>query len=334
VTAPSRPSAQPGRPAAGRPSDEQALEPSIQRGPGAELKDALARTQQRLAAAGVPSPSADAHLLAAHALGIQRRDLARRVVLGYQLNAAEVARLDDLVSQRADRVPLQHLTGTAGFRRLELAVGPGVFVPRAETELTAGLAIEAAGRFADAGLEPLVVDLCTGSGAIALAVADEVAKARVVAVELDPDAVIWAARNVAGLGLGDRVDLRTGDAIRADAHILADLAGVVDVVVANPPYIPPDAEPTEPEVRDHDPALALYGGGDDGLATARGVISAAERLLRPGGVFVMEHGDLQGGATLALLNDSRWSEVATQRDLAGRDRALIARRSQGLAGTR
>jgi len=293
------------------------------------LKDALAGAQRRLVAAGVPSPAADAHLLAAHALGISRRDLARRIVTGYVLVDGEASRLEELLVQRADRVPLQHLTGTTGFRNLELAVGPGVFIPRVETELSAGLAIEAASQLVAGGLDPLVVDLCTGSGAIALSVADEVPQARVVAVELDPDAVAWAAENVRRLGLGDRVDLRAGDAIRADSHVLADLIGTVDVLVANPPYIPPDAEPTEPEVRDHDPALALYGGGDDGLATARGVIAAAERLLRPGRVFVMEHGDRQGPATRALVSGLGWTDVSTQRDLAGRDRALVARRSDG-----
>ncbi len=294
-----------------------------------QLKDALAGAQRRLVEAGVSSPAADAHLLAAHALGIPRRDLARRVVMGYVLDIDEATRLEELLTQRADRIPLQHLTGTTGFRNLEIAVGPGVFIPRAETELSAGLAIEAAARLAVDGVEPLVVDLCTGSGAIALSVADEVPQARVVAVELDPDAVAWAAENVRRLGLGDRVDLRAGDAIRADSHVLADLIGAVDVLVANPPYIPPDAEPTEPEVRDHDPALALYGGGDDGLATARGVIAAAEHLLRPGGVFVMEHGDRQGAATRALVSGPGWTDVSTQRDLAGRDRALVARRVDG-----
>jgi len=296
---------------------------------GPALKDALAGAHRRLVEAGVPSPSADAHLLAAHALGIARRELAHRVVTGYVLVDAEAARLEDLLGQRAERVPLQHLTGTTGFRNLELAVGPGVFIPRVETELSAGLAVAAARELVAAGLDPLVVDLCTGSGAIALSVADEVPEARVVAVELDPGAVAWAAENVRRLGLGARVDLRAGDAVRADSHVLADLTGAVDVLVANPPYIPPDAEPTEPEVRDHDPALALYGGGDDGLATARGVIAAAEQLLRPGGVFVMEHGDRQGAATRALVSGSGWTDVSTQRDLAGRDRALLARRSGG-----
>jgi release factor glutamine methyltransferase len=296
---------------------------------GVLLKDALAGAQRRLVEAGVPSPAADAHLLAAHALGIERRDLARRVVTGYALNADESSRLEHLLEQRSERIPLQHLTGSTGFRNLELAVGPGVFIPRAETELSAGLAVDAAGALVAQGIDPVVVDLCTGSGAIALAVADEVPQARVFAVELDPDAVAWAAENVRRLGLGDRVDLRAGDAVRAHSHILPELVGTVDVLVANPPYIPPDAEPNEPEVRDHDPALALYGGGDDGLATARGVILAAAQLLRPGGVFVMEHGDQQGPATRGLLAGADWTEVSTQRDLAGRDRALLARRSGG-----
>ena len=291
-----------------------------------ELKQALARAQDRLRAAGVPSPAADAALLTAHVLGVSRPELSRRVVLRYRLTDDESARLDGLLKQRADRVPVQHLTGSTGFRNLELAVGPGVFIPRVETELSAGLAVEVARKLVADGSAPLVVDLCTGSGAIALAVADEVPQAQVVAVELDPGAVVWAARNVERLGLRARVDLRTGDAVRADAHVLADLVGLVDVLVANPPYIPPDAEPVEPEVRDHDPVLALYGGGDDGLATARAVVAAATRLLRPGGVLVMEHADRQGPATRALVSDSNWCEVATQRDLAGRDRALFARR--------
>ena len=292
-----------------------------------ELRQVLADAQRVLTEAGVPSPAADAHLLVAHALGVTRRDLARRVVLGESPTQEQGRRLRELLDLRAGRVPIQHLTGAAPFRNLELAVGPGVFIPRAETELSAGLAVEAAAEVVAAGGEPLVVDLCTGSGAIALAVADEVPQARVVAVELDEDALVWAARNVTRLGLDGRVELRAGDAVHAAEHVLADLVGEVDVLVSNPPYIPPDAEPTEPEVRDHDPALALYGGGDDGLATARGVVRAAARLLRPGGAFVMEHGDAQGRPTRALLAGSGWSQITTQRDLAGRDRALTARRA-------
>ena len=288
------------------------------------LRTALATAHRRLDEAGVTSPSADAHLLAAHVLGVARGELSRRVVLGYELADDEAARLAEVVGLRAGRVPLQHLTGLAPFRGLDLLVGPGVFVPRAETELVAGWAVSAARDVVAAGRDPLVVDLCTGSGAIALAVADEVPQARVVAVELGADAVAWAARNVERLGLGDRVDLRAGDATRADAVVLADVAGSVDVVAANPPYIPPDAEPVEPEVRDHDPALALYGGGDDGLAVPGAVVATAARLLHPGGVLLMEHGELQGAATRAFASGPEWAGARTERDLTGRDRALVA----------
>nr|WP_269328678.1 peptide chain release factor N(5)-glutamine methyltransferase [Kineosporia babensis] len=285
------------------------------------MKSVLAGAVTLLSEAGVPSPSADANILVAHVLGVERRELSRRVILGYQLSADESSRLAGLLDQRSKRVPLQHLTGSAGFRRLDLLVGPGVFIPRVETEWVAGVAIEAASVLRD----PLVVDLCTGSGAIALALADELPAARVVAVELDPPAVQWAQRNIEALG--SRVELRPGDAVRCHEHLLADLAGAVDVVVANPPYIPPDAEPTEPEVRDHDPVLALYGGGDDGLAIPRGVVEAAAGLLRPGGLLVMEHADVQGAGGRALTSPPEWIDVHTQRDLTGRDRALLARRA-------
>ncbi len=294
---------------------------------GQSLRDALGRAHRALADAGLPSPSADAQSLAAHVLGLDKGELARRIVLGDGLDDDQRKRFDELVARRAQRFPLQHLTGTAPFRRLELLVGPGVFVPRAETELAAGIAIEAAAALARTGEQPLLIDLCTGSGAIALSVADEVPSVRVVAVELDPPAVEWARRNVEHLGVQDRVEVRAGDVARAAETVLAGLAGAADIVTANPPYIPPDAEPVEPEVRDHDPALALYGGGDDGLATIRAVIATAAVLLKPGGLFVMEHSDQQGAPTRALAVSPDWASATTERDLAGRDRALVAVRS-------
>lgn len=292
------------------------------------LRTALGQAHHTLAEAGLPSPSADAQVLAAHVLGVGKGELARQIVLGAGFDQVQQRRFDELVQRRAQRLPLQHLTGRAGFRRLELLVGPGVFVPRAETELVAGIAIGAASALAAQGERPVVADLCTGSGAIALAVADEVPQARVVAVELDPPAVEWARRNVEHHRLEGRVEIRAGDAVRADRAVLADLAGAVHIVTANPPYIPPDAEPAEPEVRDHDPALALYGGGDDGLATIRAVAAAAAGLLKPGGLFVMEHGDLQGPAARSVIAGPGWEQASTERDLAGRDRALVARRSE------
>ncbi len=231
--------------------------------------------------------------------------------------------LDDLVSERARRVPLQHLTGKAGFRRLELSVGPGVFIPRFETEFVAGLAIahllsscRGGGR---APAVPAVVDLCTGSGAIALAIKDEVPVAEVHGVELSDLAHAWAIRNRDGLGLD--VDIRLGDATLA----FADLEGDVDVVVSNPPYIPVGAIPNDPEVRDHDPAVALYGGSSDGLRIPLEVAARAAVLLRPGGFFVMEHADVQGDSlSTALRATGSWQDIEDHADLNGRPRAVTA----------
>lgn len=279
-----------------------------------ELRDAVRAATARLADAGVPSPEADALVLAAHALGVGVGEVRKAMVMGGQVPAA----YDALVAERAARIPLQHLTGRAGFRRLELSVGPGVFVPRPETELAAGLAIEAA-----LALEaPVVVDLCTGSGAIALSVADEVPVATVYAVELGQDAHAWAARNVAVTGLP--VTLVHGDATTA----LPELDGVVDVVVSNPPYIPLGMVPLDPEVRDHDPEMALYGGSDDGLAVPLAVARRAAALLRPGGCFVMEHADSQGESLpAALRRTGLWVDVQDHLDLAGRPRATTAARA-------
>ncbi|MFP5333942.1 MAG: peptide chain release factor N(5)-glutamine methyltransferase [Actinomycetes bacterium] len=284
--------------------------------PPERLDVALRRATERLAAAGVASPRADAETLAAHLLRAGRAEVVAAALRG----ADAPEGLDDLVAERARRVPLQHLTGRAGFRTVELDVGPGVFVPRPETELVAGAAVEEARRLAGTGRRPVVVDLCTGSGAIALAVAVEVPAADVHAVEVDLQAHAWAARNLAASG----VDLRLGDA--ADAF--TDLDGTVDVVVSNPPYIPPDAVPVDAEVRDHDPQVALYGGGPDGLDVPRAVLAAAARLLRPGGLVVVEHADTQGEALLAVLTGGPWEHAAGHVDLAGRARFSSARRCQ------
>ncbi len=268
----------------------------------------------RLAAAGVPSPDFDAAELLAHVLGTTRPGLA----LVAEVPDDRVRVFEELVRRRAAREPLQHLTGTAAFRHVELAVGPGVFTPRPETELLAGWGVEQASRVLAGGREPVVVDLCTGSGAIALAVATEVPAARVHAVELSDDALVWAGRNLAGSG----VDLRQGDL--ADAF--PDLDGEVDVVLCNPPYIPLDAfESVAPEARDHDPHLALFSG-DDGLDAMRVLERTAARLLRRGGVVGAEHADVQGEVAPAVfVAAGRWSDVRDHPDLAGRPRYLTAR---------
>ena len=292
-------------------------------GPGhPDLSTALRAATSELAAAGVPSARADAEALAAHLLGVGRGEVAAAALRG----APAPQGYAELVARRAQRVPLQHLTGRAGFRTVELAVGPGVFVPRPETEVTAGLAVAEAQRVAASGRTPVVVDLCTGSGAIALAVATEVPGARVHAVELSPDAAAWAARNLAGSG----VELVVGDA--ADA--LPALDGGVDVVVSNPPYVPPGAVPREVEVREHDPALALYGGGPDGLDVPRAVVASAARLLRPGGLVAVEHAEVQQPALLALLSGPGWTAAQGHADLGGRPRCTTAVRSEHLAGPR
>lgn len=274
----------------------------------------------RLAAAGVESADHDAAELLAHVLGTTRS----RLPLVDDVPPREAGRFEALVAARADRVPLQHLTGTAGFRHVELAVGPGVFVPRPETELLAGWAVEAARRAEQGGRTCRVVDLCTGSGAIALALATEVPGAEVHAVELDPEAFAWAGRNLASTD----VDLREGDMAAA----FPDLDGTVDVVVCNPPYIPLTAwDGVAPEARDHDPELALWSG-EDGLDATRVLEEVAARLLRPGGQVGAEHADLQGEAAPAVFAATgRWSDVRDHDDLAGRPRYLTARRAAKLA---
>ena len=277
-----------------------------------DLRTAVREATARLAAAGIPSPESDAVALAAHALGVEPSDVRRSMLLG----GPEPQGYAGLVAERAARVPLQHLTGVAHFRRIALAVGPGVFVPRPETEVTAGLAIAAALR---AGPDPVVVDLCTGSGAIALAVKDEVPQARVLAVEVSDLAHGWAVANRDRLGLD--VEVRLGDATQA----FEDLEGAVDVVVSNPPYIPVGAVPVDPEVRDHDPEVALYGGSADGLAIPVAVAARAAWLLRPGGVLVMEHADSQGASLPSRLRATgSWTDVIDHPDLTGRPRSTVA----------
>ncbi|WP_069386952.1 peptide chain release factor N(5)-glutamine methyltransferase [Cellulosimicrobium cellulans] len=281
---------------------------------------------------GVASPRADAEILLGHVLDVGRGELQRLLLMGTELSDDAVREFAGLVARRAERVPLQHLTGTAPFRHLELAVGPGVFVPRPETEQVAQVAVDAARAAVEAAGRAVVVDLCTGSGAIALAVATEVPGTVVHAVELDSDAHAWAARNVAGVreATGAVVRLVRGDARRALAGPPegGGLDGACDVVVSNPPYVPPDAVPRDPEVAGHDPAVALYGLGADGLEVPRGVTAAAARLLRPGGVYVMEHAEVQAAAARAMVADTgAFADVRTLADLTGRDRMVVARRT-------
>jgi len=259
----------------------------------------VAAAAAQLADAGVASPEHDAAELLAHVLGTTRG----RLPLVDDVPEGMRTAYTTLISRRAAREPLQHLTGTASFRHVEVLVGPGVFVPRPETEVVVDAALLAAR---------------SGSGAIAKALADEVPHACVYAVELDESAHAWALRNLAGTG----VDLRLGDL----ATELDDLVGEVDVVTCNPPYIPLTAwESVAAEARDHDPHLALFSG-EDGLDTIRVLERRATVLLRPGGVVGFEHADVQGESAPGVFSDSgRWHEVRDHRDLAGRARFTTAR---------
>lgn len=280
----------------------------------ADWRELLSGATRLLEEAGVPSPRVDAVALQRHVTGL------RVPVMAPPPTAAQRREFADLVARRCRREPLQHLTGRMAFRYLELRARPGAFIVRPETELVAQVAIDAA----QATAQPVVVDLCTGSAAIALAVATEVPASRVWAVELSPQAVAVAQENI--MAIEPRVRLEQADAATA----LPELDGTVDVVVANPPYIPPHAIPRDVEVRDHDPDLALYGGGADGLDVPRRVIARAADLLRPGGTFVMEHGEEQGAAVrAAVAATGAFADIRTEVDLTGRDRMVVARRAAG-----
>jgi release factor glutamine methyltransferase len=282
------------------------------------LLDEIAIATARLADAGVESPRTDAELIAARLHGVSRSELHLVPDTGFD------PRFWDDIARREAREPLQHITGHAYFRYLELAVGPGVFVPRQETEVMTGWAIEqlAAMDVAD----PVVADLGTGSGAIALSIAQEVPRARVHAVEADPLARQWTERNIASVAAASphtagRVTLHAGDF----AGALPDLNGLVDLVVSNPPYIPAGAW-VPPEVGEYDPATALWGG-QDGLDAVRVVEATARRLLRPGGLVAVEHGAQQGAAVYwVFAEESGWRETRNHCDLAGRDRFVTAAR--------
>ena len=253
----------------------------------------------------------DAELLAEHAFGVPRS----RLRLAADPSPEQLDALRRLVARRSARVPVQHLTGRAPFRYLDLAVGPGVFIPRPETELLVDWGLSTlAGTPA-----PLVVDLASGSGAIAVAVATECPQATVYAVERSPEALVWLRRNAAGTGL------RVVEGDVTDPATLSEVDGRVDLVLCNPPYVP-DGTPVDPEVGEHDPAEAVFGG-PDGLDVIRPVIARAAALLRPGGAVGIEHDDSHGAAVPDLLRASgAFDAVEEHRDLSGRPRFATARR--------
>ncbi|HWK92849.1 MAG TPA: HemK/PrmC family methyltransferase [Luteimicrobium sp.] len=286
--------------------------------------------------AGVPSPRYDAEALVAWCLGLPRLEWVRLPATGPVVPDDDaprfLAELAEAVERRRSREPLQRIVEHAVFRHVTVRVVDDVFVPRPETETVAQLAVDEAARLVAerAGTDapgPLVVDLCCGSGVIAISVDVEVPGSRVVAVDASEAAVRATTANAAAVGSGTQRTL-VGDV--RDPALLAEIDGTVDVLVSNPPYIPPDAVPREPEVRDHDPDLALYGGGADGLAVPGAVVRAAARLLAPGGLFVMEHAEVQADAVRALVEATGvLVDARTVDDLTGRPRAVVARRTTG-----
>lgn len=277
-----------------------------------KLSELLTRGSELLASVGIQSAEVDAQLLVAHVLGISKGELQAKLFLDPEVS--EVEEIEALFRKRSERIPLQHLTGVAYFRNLTLEVGPGVFIPRPETEGVAELAIQMLRAVPG---DPIAVDLCTGSGAIAISMATEVPNAKVYAWELNPESEPWLQKNLRG-----NVELIMGD-IADDHERFAELQGSVDVVISNPPYIPTWAIPRDLEVQLHDPDLALYGG-EDGLDIIRVVSKRALELLRPGGYLVVEHADTQGQIVADLFQSDGWTQISIHQDLTGRDRSVSA----------
>ncbi|NDK30321.1 peptide chain release factor N(5)-glutamine methyltransferase [Nesterenkonia sp. Hz 6-5] len=286
----------------------------------------------RLAEAGIPSPQTDAELLAAHVWGLSRGELQAKMVSatgGVAGGAAAQDRFWGLIDERRHRIPLQHLTGVAPFRWLELRVGPGVFIPRPETETVVDLVLQRLRSLNAQGVvHPRVVDLGTGSGAIAASIAAEYPAAEVHAVEISSEAAAWAQLNFQNLPRGaSSVTLHHCDLRDFAAQWHSDSVGAApfELVVSNPPYIPPNMVPIEQEVREHDPEVALYGGGPDGLDLTTAVLQTAKQILVPGGWLVLEHAEVQADALAALCDaDPLLENVETHNDLTGRKRATSA----------
>ena len=278
------------------------------------ISEALELATDKFSAAGVLSPSVDAELLGCFILETTRSELTLLAISGEVFPENKLVDFLEAVGRREKRVPLQHITGLAPFRHLELEVGPGVFIPRPETEQLVDLAMH---KISDIS-NPVIVDLCSGSGAIAISISTEVPGSNVYAVELSQEAFAFLTRNYQRYGLDPRT-LRNENLTTA----FEELASSVDLVVSNPPYIPDAAVPIDLEVKLHDPSLALYGGVD-GLDVIRQISTRAMHLLRPGGYLVLEHAHTQAPAIGELLLTQGWQEVVSASDLTGKDRMISA----------
>lgn len=280
------------------------------------FSEALETANEKLTSAGVTSPSVDAELLACFVLGLQRSELTMALIREELFPKDKIGKFEAAVARRVKREPLQHITGLAPFRYIELHVGPGVFTPRPETEQLVELAISHVKNVQ----RPVVVDLCSGSGAIAIALTTELTDPSVYAVELSEPAFKFLARNFEKYGL-DTKNAKNEDL----ANAFDELEGQVDLVISNPPYIPDSAVPVDLEVQLHEPSLALYGG-KDGMDVIRRISSRALYLLKPSGLLLIEHSDSQALAISELLLSQGWLEVSSSQDLAGKDRIISARK--------
>ncbi|MFV0427986.1 MAG: peptide chain release factor N(5)-glutamine methyltransferase [Arachnia sp.] len=279
---------------------------------------AVAHAARLLSEAGLPSPASDARLLLSYVLGVD----ASALVMAQAPSPAQATRLLDLVRRRSAGEPVQHLTGQAYFRHETLAVGPGVFIPRPETELLVDEVIRFVG--SSPPRQHRIVELCAGSGAITLALAHELVDVDLHAVEASPAAFAYLRRNLSGTG-AHLVLGRLHDE-------LGELDGTVDVVVVNPPYIPSAQRAALPaDVAGNDPDEALFGG-EDGLDVIRAVAEAGQRLLRPGGLLVCEHHQEHQCEVAALLGAPGFIDAQGHRDLAGRPRYVTSRRAHGRIG--
>jgi release factor glutamine methyltransferase len=280
------------------------------------ISEALESATDKLTSAGVTSPSVDAELLGCFVLGIERSALTMLSLREELFPEDKIVQFETSVARRVKREPLQHITGLAPFRHIELHVGPGVFIPRPETEQLVELAIESIKKIE----KPLVVDLCSGSGAIAISLATELEGSRVFSVELSEQAFEFLSNNYQKYGL-DTKSAKNEDL----ANAFDELEAQVDLVISNPPYIPDSAVPVDLEVQLHEPSLALYGG-EDGLDVIRRISDRALYLLKPSGLLLLEHADTQAQAISQLLLNQGWQEVISSQDLAGKDRMISARK--------
>jgi release factor glutamine methyltransferase len=279
-----------------------------------KLSEALDHARQKLVQAKVPSPDADAHWLLAYAISSTRAELLRRITLLEDLSEGEQNLFESSLARRVKREPLQHITGKAAFRTIELSVGPGVFVPRFETEQVTQIAIDYLNSVSS---KARAVDVGTGSGAIAITLAQETS-AQVFALELSDDAAKYAKENIEKLAPG--VQLMVG----SFEQLLPSFTQL-DLIIANPPYIPKTAVPLEPEVYQYDPEIALYSG-EDGLDAIRDIVAISSFTLRPGGMLVMEHADGQSDQVCELLLEHGFISVTAHPDPTGRLRAVSGMR--------